>query len=103
MSVPRPTRSRTRSWPTWCSAPRGSSAKLLRVHLQGSFALGDADLHNDVDFMVVTQDEVSALQESQLRAMHERLPDLDVTWAPHLEGSYVAKAALRRPDPRHPP
>jgi len=29
-------------------------------------ALGDAELHSDVDFMVVTQDEVSAVQESQL-------------------------------------
>jgi hypothetical protein len=72
------------------------------AYLQGSFALGDADLHSDVDFMVVTQDEVSALHESQLQAMHE-LPDLDITWASHLEGSYVAKAALRRPDPRHTP
>jgi len=73
------------------------------AYLQGSFALGGADLHSDVDFMVVTQDEVSALHESQLQAMHEKLPDLDITWASHLEGSYVAKAALRRPDPRHTP
>lgn len=73
------------------------------VYLQGSFALGDADLHSDVDFLIVTEDEVSATQEIELQAMHERFPNLDVGWAQHLEGSYVPRAALRRPDPRRAP
>jgi predicted nucleotidyltransferase len=75
----------------------------LAAYLQGSFALGDPDLHSDVDFLIVTHDEVSPLEESQLQTMHEKFPDLDVDWAKHLEGSYVAKAALKRPDPARTP
>lgn len=73
------------------------------AYLQGSFALGDADLHSDVDFLIVTHDEVSPLEETQLQAMHEKFPDLEVDWAQHLEGSYVTKAALKRPDPGRTP
>jgi predicted nucleotidyltransferase len=69
------------------------------AYLQGSFAVGDADVHSDVDFLVVTYDEVNATQELELRAMHERFPDRDVDWAKHLEGSYVPDQALRRIDP----
>jgi hypothetical protein len=69
------------------------------AYLQGSFALGDADIHSDVDFLVVTHDEVSATQEVGLRLSHARFPDLEVGWAQHLEGSYVPRAALRQVDP----
>jgi Domain of unknown function (DUF4111)/Nucleotidyltransferase domain len=68
-------------------------------YLVGSFAVGDADEHSDVDFLVVTCAEVSAEQEAHLRVMHARFPTLGVSWAQHLEGSYVPKAALRRLDP----
>jgi hypothetical protein len=68
------------------------------AYLQGS-PFGDADVHSDVDFLVVTYDEVNATQELELRAMHERFPDRDVDWAKHLEGSYVPDQALRRIDP----
>jgi hypothetical protein len=73
------------------------------AHLQGSFAVGDADVHSDVDFLVVTYAEVNATQELALRAMHERFPDRDVDWAKHLEGSYVSYQALRRIDPARSP
>jgi hypothetical protein len=69
------------------------------AYLQGSFAVGDADEHSDVDFIVVTEDEVTDDQESALQAMHERIYALDVAWAQHLEGSYVPKDRLRRVDP----
>jgi len=35
------------------------AANLCGVYLQGSFAVGDADQHSDVDFIVVTEDEVT--------------------------------------------
>jgi predicted nucleotidyltransferase len=73
------------------------------AYLQGSFAVGDADVHSDVDFLVVTQDEVSVVQLAELQVMHKRIYALDVPWARHLEGSYVPRDSLRRLDPSRPP
>jgi RimJ/RimL family protein N-acetyltransferase len=68
------------------------------AYLQGSFALGDADEHSDVDFIVATHDELSDTQVAGLQAMHERLYGLDSPWAQHLEGSYVPGKELRQVD-----
>ena len=39
--------------------PRGRhGSTLVGVYLHGSFALGDADIHSDVDFLVVIKDEL---------------------------------------------
>ena len=73
------------------------------AYLQGSFAVGDADEHSDVDFVVVTHAEVTTHQLAALQAMHKRLHALDVPWAKHLEGSYIPKESLRRLDPARPP
>jgi hypothetical protein len=73
------------------------------AYLQGSFAVGDADEYSDVDFVIVTHGEVSDDQAAQLRPLHARFPTLEVAWAQHLEGSYIPKAALRRPDPSRAP
>jgi hypothetical protein len=63
------------------------------AYLQGSFALGSADEHSDVDFVVATEGEPD---EEALQRLHGELHDRDVPWARHLEGSYVPRAALRR-------
>jgi predicted nucleotidyltransferase len=76
---------------------------LCGAYLQGSFALGDADEHSDVDFIVVTQDEVTEAQAGGLQAMHERLYGLESPWAQHLEGSYISKEKLRHVDPSRAP
>lgn len=68
------------------------------VYLQGSFAVGDADEHSDVDFLVVTNDEVGPAQEAALQTMHKRLYVLETPWAQHLEGSYINRDRLRRVD-----
>jgi predicted nucleotidyltransferase len=73
------------------------------AYLQGSFAVGDADEHSDVDFVIVTNDEVTAAEEAALQAMHERLFGLESPWAQHLEGSYIPKSRLRRVDPAREP
>lgn len=73
------------------------------AYLQGSFAVGDADAHSDVDFLVVTQEEVTPEQRGDLQALHKRLYALPTPWAQHLEGSYVPRAILRRPDPTRRP
>ena len=72
------------------------------AYLQGSFAVGDADEHSDVDFVVVTHGEVSTPQPESFQTLHKRLHALDVAWAKHLEGSYIPKDSLRRLDPARP-
>ena len=73
------------------------------AYLQGSFAVGDADEHSDVDFVIVTNDEVTSVEEAALQAMHERIYALESAWAQHLEGSYIPKSRLRRVDPAREP
>jgi len=73
------------------------------AYLQGSFAIGDADAHSDVDFIVVTEDEVTPEQQAELQALHQRLYALPTSWAQHMEGSYVPRKALRRLDPERRP
>lgn len=73
------------------------------AYLQGSFAIGDADEHSDVDFTVVTKDEVTPEQQAELRALHQRLYAMPTPWAQHLEGSYVPRKVLVRPDPARRP
>lgn len=74
-------------------------ANLIGVYLQGSFAVGDADEHSDVDFLVAVREEVADAVAPALQALHERIYDLPTPWAQHLEGSYVPAAILRREDP----
>ncbi len=69
------------------------------AYLQGSFALGEADEHSDVDFLIVTRDEINNEQLGQLQDMHKQIYELDVSWARHLEGSYVSREQLRHVDP----
>lgn len=73
------------------------------AYLHGLFAVGDADEYSDVDFLIVTDVQVSAKQEAALRRMHARFPTLGVDWAKHLEGSYFPQAVLRRTDPSRRP
>jgi hypothetical protein len=73
------------------------------AYLQGSFAVGDADVHSDVDFIVVVHEEASGEQAAALQTMHERIYELDTPWAQHLEGSYAPKERLRRVDPSRSP
>src|SRR5438094_1286383 len=73
------------------------------AYLQGSFAVGDADEHSDVDFIIVTHEDLSEAQQSDLQTLQEHLYGLDTSWAQHLEGSYVPKELLRRVDPARTP
>ena len=73
------------------------------AYLQGSFGVGDADEHSDVDFIVATNGEITDGQLVALQGLHKRIYGLDSPWAQHLEGSYVPKDALRRVDPARSP
>jgi len=78
----------------------GSVQTVLRdnfvgAYLQGSFAVGDFDSHNDCDFVVVTERELSEDEVQSLQEAHPRIYDLDNPWAKHLEGSYFPKETLK--------
>src|SRR5450631_1001279 len=71
------------------------SNNFVGAYLQGSFAVGDFDLHSDVDFILVTEEKLSFSEVSGLQEVHERIYCLDIPWAQHLEGSYFPKEVLR--------
>ncbi len=75
------------------------------AYLQGSFALGDFDPSSDVDFLIVTAQDIGPDALPALQTLHGRLHALPSPWAQRLEGSYVPAAVLKRKDgaPRDPP
>jgi hypothetical protein len=68
------------------------------AYLHGSFATGDADEFSDVDFVIVSHEELTADQQHNLQLLHSRLYAIQSPWAQHLEGSYVPCQQLRRMD-----
>ena len=71
---------------------------VVGVYLQGSFALGDADIHSDCDFIVVTEERVTHEQERALRELHAEIPSREGHWTHHLEGSYAPRAEIETLD-----
>lgn len=77
---------------------------LVGLYLYGSLASGDFDAQtSDIDFVVVTEDEITEAQVSALEALHRRLWDGGDKWASKLEGSYIPRRALRRYNADDPP
>ncbi len=71
---------------------------LVGVYLVGSFAVGDADEHSDVDVLVPVARPLTVPQEAGLRAFHAELPVGDGHWNRELEGSYPPVDELRTLD-----
>ncbi len=70
------------------------------MYLTGSLALGDFDPRSsDIDFIVVTDGDVTADELAALRALHARFNAGESLWATDVEAVYIAAAALRRHDP----
>ena len=65
------------------------------VYLVGSFAVGDADEHSDVDVLVPVARPLTAAQQAELRAFHAELPGTDGHRNRELEGSYPPVEELR--------
>ncbi len=68
------------------------------AYLVGSFALGDADIHSDCDFIVATSGPISPTQHAAIRCLHRGFPSGEGHWNHHLEGSYAPMDDLRRLD-----
>lgn len=65
------------------------------AYLQGSFALGAADLLSDCDFIIATTVLPTGVAEAQLRRLHEEIPTRPGHWPKDLEGSYADTTSLR--------
>jgi hypothetical protein len=74
---------------------------LIGMYLDGSLTSGDFDQDSDIDFVVVTTEDVCGDLFFALQAMHARITALDSPWAIQLEGSYISQHAIRRYDPAH--
>lgn len=68
------------------------------AYLIGSLATGDFDLDSDIDFLVVTGDEVTDAELQLLQALHIEIHNLGCYPARHLEGSYISRGLLTRDD-----
>jgi Domain of unknown function (DUF4111) len=64
------------------------------AYLTGSFALGAGELYSDCDFLMVTEDQVTAEQERALRELHDEIATRSGHWTHNLEGSYAPRADL---------
>ena len=73
----------------------------IGMYLDGSLTSGDFDLASDIDFVVVTDEDIFGDLFLALQAMHERIAAIDTPLAIQLEGSYISKHAVRRYDPEH--
>ena len=71
---------------------------LVGAYLTGSLATGDFDLDSDIDFLIVTDAELSDAELRLLQALHIEIHNLDCYPAKHLEGSYVSRGVLTRAD-----
>jgi hypothetical protein len=78
--------------------------QIIGLYLYGSLASGDFNPQtSDIDFLVVTAAELPDVLVQGLEAMHVRLWNSGLKWAPMLEGAYVPLKALRCYDPNAAP
>ena len=67
---------------------------LVGIYLVGSIASGDFDLDSDVDFLVVTNTELTEADMKPLQDIQIKIHDIDCYPAKHLEGSYISISDL---------
>jgi predicted nucleotidyltransferase len=62
---------------------------LVGIYLVGSIASGDFDLDSDVDFLVVTNTELTEANIRSLQDIQKKIHAIDCYPAKHLEGSFI--------------
>lgn len=68
----------------------------IGMYLEGSLANDAFDQASDIDFIVVTDQDVTEDLFLALQAMHDHIAGLDARWGFEIEGSYVGQQALRQ-------
>ena len=76
-------------------------SQFVGMYLDGSLTSDGFDQDSDIDFVVVTRDDLSGDLFSALQAMHDRVAIIDSPYAVQLEGSYISQHGLRSYDPEH--
>jgi hypothetical protein len=71
------------------------------MYLYGSLAYGGFDQDSDVDFVVVTEDDLPDALFTALQKMHTHIATLDSWCATQLDGFYTPRHALQYYDPVH--
>jgi predicted nucleotidyltransferase len=75
--------------------------QMVGLYLDGSLARGGFDRASDIDFVAVTEGEVSEALFAELQQMHDQIGLIESPLAREIEGFYVAREAVRRYDPSH--
>ena len=70
------------------------SDNFVGLYLLGSLAIGDFDLTSDVDFVIVTNRELSRDEVDRIQSAHRELTALDTRWVKHLEYSFFPMQQL---------
>ncbi|MBZ0287126.1 MAG: nucleotidyltransferase domain-containing protein [Anaerolineae bacterium] len=74
--------------------------QFVGMYLYGSLATQTFDPDSsDIDFLIVTTEEIRGEKLDALVAMHARIGTGKTKWAIQLEGAYIPRDALRRYDP----
>jgi len=74
--------------------------QFIGLYLYGSLASGEfGPQRSDIDFLVVTSEQLPPEILPSLASMHQRLAEMHSRWTSRLEGSYIPRQALRRYDP----
>jgi hypothetical protein len=73
-------------------------SNFLGAYLVGSLATGDFDLDSDVDFLILTNAELSDAEVQSLQQVHVDIHALGSYPAEHLEGSYISADSLKQTD-----
>jgi predicted nucleotidyltransferase len=73
-------------------------ANFVGAYLVGSLATGDFDLDSDIDFLIVTREELTDTDVPLLQAVHLEIHNLQCYPAQHLEGSYISTHSLAGSD-----
>ena len=81
-------------------AQESLGTNFVGAYLQGSFAVGGADEHSDVDFIVVIEGELSEAEQHALTALQQRLFALTSGRPGSPHSSDGAPASSRRPSSR---
>ena len=71
-------------------------SNFVGYYLQGSLATGDFDLTSDIDFIIVTEGDLSEKQVEEVQDVHTRAYNQDNRWVKRLEYSFFPKQILRR-------
>ena len=72
-----------------------STGNFVGMYLIGSLAVGDFDAASDVDFIVVTNDELSPEKLAAVQAAHSDYLARHDRWTTHLEYSFFPMAKLQ--------